>query len=149
MTNGIVDKNISIINDLMVQNGLPSLVDTLGFNEDQINYKNYKRIIFNQAGYIKLEVCFSNDGMVIGIDRIPEAFGWSINNFDLTEILDTIKMVFENKIKVKQCGRNFTRLDFIDENNQMIKSLRFYTGIFWPFSCEKSIMLPIKDFFIK
>ena len=110
--------------------------------------KKYEdNIIFTlvKKNTIRLDIFINEDSLEIHIDKTAETFVYSLEMIKNNEqhIKNVLKMIFTSKIKVKYCGKNYTKIYFII-NNEVLNTFVFRKGLsFFKQKCNKKIYPPI------
>lgn len=141
--NDIIKRNIDLINRYLNSIGFSDLEDSQYFVKDELSYSNHVKFVFNKFDHVRIEISFSLDGIMIGIDRIPEAFSWSNRDLNESEIVRTLQTIFKCRAKVIYCGANYTKVIFMNTNNKIEKSIRFINGLYLKILCREFIFAPI------
>lgn len=135
--NEIIQK-LDLVNSALERLNVKPLFINEDFSLDStFHQEHYVKFFLNKPDCIKLELVFINNALQINIDRINESFEWSENQIkeNANDVKDFIKMIFTTTIKVEYCGSNYTKIHFIDIDENCVKTLKYVTGIYLKIGC--------------
>jgi len=140
--------NIDIINQALI------LLEreTLFFNKDfklnkDINSKDWIKLSLHKINRVPICLEITSGEIRIDIDRAEEVICISHNFIkeNKENIIKLIVMILSSFIKVKYCGKGYTKIFFLDKNNKVLDAIEHYKNILFSLKlkCKEHIYMPI------
>ena len=130
--NELILRQLDIVNKVLMRYNQPAIFDNSDFAIAEISWEEFLKIEFKKENAVNFDIIISNSGIQIDIDRIVEAV--SINSKDFEKHVkmfeDYLTMVLTSFIKVDYYGSNYTKLYFMDEKGECVKTLKYVTGLY-------------------
>jgi hypothetical protein len=122
---------IDIVNSALINiNRLPLSSNEDFFIDAHGNYEHYVKYTLKKNYCIGFDLILVNDYLQLDIDRVSEAYVWSIEQVrnEKNKIIEFLEALFTSTIKVEYCGSNYTKLYMINSEGNCIKTLKV-TGL--------------------
>ena len=91
------------------------------------NENHYIIIRFKKPKSISIKFEISYADFVIYIDRTEESYGWNYKFIEANKeyVIGMIKTIFTERIRVEYCGKNYTKIYFIDDKGITTNTLTY------------------------
>src|SRR5690554_936790 len=124
-----VSEKIELVNEVLDEINVPHLLKNTDFSVDDMSMESWVKINLNVKGQNKIPISltFTQTGLEIRMDRIPEAIDWS--DKDLKEsksvVMTMLKHLFTNHILVEYYGSSHTLISFFGRDGKCSNSFKY------------------------
>lgn len=139
-----------IINNVLLKLGQSMLFENSDFKPRGPQYDDYVELDLNKTDSICMKIEIYYNGLKIFIGNFPEAYDYDIEYIRANEdlIRNIIEMIFTTTIKQEFCGKSYSKLSFIDDGQNTIKTITYKRGFLGLFNykgkdCREEIYSPI------
>lgn len=138
---------MDFLDNLLDQYGQPPILSNSLFEIDELSWEYYLKAKFRKDSFINFDLILTESGTLIEIDRTIETLGFDLKKIETFKILieEYIKIIFTCTIMVKYCGHNYTKIYFFNSQGEVVKTVRFISGLFWKFGCTTKTYSPIYE----
>jgi len=136
---------VDYINSLLKGYNEEPIFDNKNFAVDEMSWAEYLKITFKKANSLSFNIICSSSEFQINIDRTNEALDLSSSDFNKHKhiVNDFLDFLFTCRVKVEYCGSNYTKIYFIDSNENCVKTLKYVTGLYLRIGCITKEYKPI------
>src|ERR1044072_610228 len=124
-------EKIDLIDSILEEMKIAGLLKNPDFLIDKNrSWEHYVQFKLKKLNAPELSIITSYTEMSINIDRTNELFHWSNKQIIKyhEEIKECIKIIFTKNISIDYCGSNYTKINFMDSEGQIERSLKYVTG---------------------
>src|SRR5687767_6364844 len=120
----ILDQVI-FLNSVLKEYHQVSVFENPNFIIDSMSWEEFLKIGFRKSGHVNFDIVCSSNDFQLNIDRAVEILDISSNDFEPNKnaIKEYFKLLFTCTAKVEYCGSHYTKIDFIDNKGNCLKTL--------------------------
>lgn len=133
-----IKEQVTLINEVLSSLKQFLLLENQDFILDEMTAERYLKLKYTSSNHINFMITISPFGTTVDVDRAMEVYDvgkeYIINN--KSDYKAFFIMLFTSRIKVEYCGSNYTKIYFLDDNGDCVKTLKHVTGLYLKVGCK-------------